>query len=265
MAFLLTVPALAQEEAGLVTYEVTIENLTEGQPFSPPLAATHQQGFHVFQVGALAGEGVEQVAENGKFMPLAEHLKGLNEVTQVTPVIGDKKPIPPGTSDTFQISAASGNVFSIISMAICTNDGITGLDSVGLPEQGSTTFLLEGYDAGTEDNTGLSQDVLDTCSKILPNVALPGDPDGNADAPVATVPAQPISIHPLPLNNELGLANLGWTNPMARVTITRLDGQQAAPSVIMPDTGGPSLFLLPVAALLLSGGILGLAVLRRAS
>ncbi|MGH2547258.1 MAG: spondin domain-containing protein, partial [Actinomycetota bacterium] len=35
----------------LRTYEVTITNLTSGQPLTPPVVATHNGGLHVFEVG----------------------------------------------------------------------------------------------------------------------------------------------------------------------------------------------------------------------
>jgi len=35
-------------------YRVTLVNLTNGQPFSPPAAATHGESMHMFQVGEMA-------------------------------------------------------------------------------------------------------------------------------------------------------------------------------------------------------------------
>ena len=37
-----------------VLYQVTIENLTGGQPFTPPVVATHKGGVRLFRVGKAA-------------------------------------------------------------------------------------------------------------------------------------------------------------------------------------------------------------------
>ena len=55
LAFLLVTPVLAEGgEARQTRYRVTLENLTEGEPFSPPVAATHDESMHLFQVGEMA-------------------------------------------------------------------------------------------------------------------------------------------------------------------------------------------------------------------
>ena len=47
------------------SYTVTFENLTTGQPFSPIVAATHQNAIGMFGVGDLASAGLEAIAEDG--------------------------------------------------------------------------------------------------------------------------------------------------------------------------------------------------------
>ncbi len=42
---------VASADGGKATYKVTIENLTTGQPFSPPVAATHRSNVRMFRVG----------------------------------------------------------------------------------------------------------------------------------------------------------------------------------------------------------------------
>jgi hypothetical protein len=42
------------------TYEITVYNLTGGQPFTPPAAATHRQSIELFNVGSPASVGVQQ-------------------------------------------------------------------------------------------------------------------------------------------------------------------------------------------------------------
>ena len=52
------------------TYTVTITNLTDGQPFTPPLVATHKRPADFFNVGEAASFGIKEIAENGNLAPL---------------------------------------------------------------------------------------------------------------------------------------------------------------------------------------------------
>jgi hypothetical protein len=107
-------------------------------------------------------------------------------------------------------------------MLICTNDGFLGLDAVRLPEHGSPTFFLAGYDAGREDNAEQSVDVVDPCSALGP-FALPGDPDGNRDAAVQTTPPQPIALRPgISGIGELSPVHHGWRDPVALLQVDRI-------------------------------------------
>jgi len=218
----------AAQHAHRATYRVTIENLTRGQPFSPPVAATHQKAIHMFQVGALASDELAAIAQDGNEGPMADLFGASDKATQVVDV---GRPLTPHgkvvgsftDSATFDIQARPGDRFSLATMLICTNDGFLGLDAVKLPQEDSVVFWLNGYDAGRENNTEKSVDIVDPCSALGP-VTLAGDPNGNEDVTVATVPPQPIAHHP----GIAGIADLsvslhGWHDPVAKVTITRLD------------------------------------------
>jgi hypothetical protein len=127
-------------------------------------------------------------------------------------------------SVTFLIRGRPGDRFSIATMLICTNDGFTALDAVVLPLQGTQTFMLNSYDAGTENNTERSRDIVDPCSELGPE-KLSSDPDGNidADAAVDTNPPQPIRFHPgIQGTGDLKPALHGWADPVAMVTIERM-------------------------------------------
>ena len=147
------------------TYLVTVENLTAGQPFTPPVAATHHRRADVFTVGAPASAGVQAVAENGDVPALVAELAGSSRVDQV--VVGDADgPVLPGHSTSFEITASPGHRrLSLASMLICSNDGFTGLDTARLPRRSghSVEYLLAGYDAGTEINTEDFDDLVPPC------------------------------------------------------------------------------------------------------
>jgi hypothetical protein len=211
---------------GLTTYRVRLFNLTSGQPFSPPVAATHQPGIRMFQVGALASPELEAIAEDGNEAPMFNLLAADPRVTQAIDVARPLTPIGKtvGTFTpvvSFDINAGSTDRLSLATMLICTNDGFLGLDAAALPARGRAVYVLDGYDAGTEDNTEQSVDLVDPCTDLGP-IPLPGDPDGNEDAAVNTVPPRPIAHHRgIRGNGELTRALHGWRDPVALVVIER--------------------------------------------
>lgn len=220
--------ALASEDHELSTFKVTLENLTRGQPLSPPAAATHRSGLHMFRVGQLATDQLAAIAQDGNEIPMFNLFNGALRVTQAVDV---GRPLTPrgkvvGTftdSVTFEIKARRGDRFSLATMLICTNDGFTGVDGLKLPEKGSVVSFTNGYDAGRENNTEKQIDIVEPCSVLGP-VFLPGvHPSPNRDAQVATIPPEAIHHHPgITGVGDLSPALHGWTNPVARVTITRL-------------------------------------------
>src|SRR5437867_2536962 len=121
------------------------------------------------------------------------------------------------------MQAHPGDRLSLAVMLICTNDGFSGLDGVQLPPHGSVTYHSAGYDAGTEDNTEQSTDIVDPCSGLGP-LPLTGDPDGNVDAAVDSVPHVAIAHHPgIAGNGELSASAHGWDDPVASIMIERID------------------------------------------
>lgn len=209
-------------------YRVTLTNLTDSQPFSPPVAATHKKSVRMFEIGGLASDELAAIAQGGDPEPMFNLFDGAKHVTDVVNV---GRPLTRlGTtvgsftdSATFEIEATPGDRFSLATMLICTNDGFLGLDAVDLPKGGSATYMLNGYDAGRENNNGLSENIVDPCSLLGP-VALPGDPDGNVDTgSVLTSPAQPIAHHPgISRTGELSSTLHDWSDPVARVVIERV-------------------------------------------
>ena len=213
---------------GSVTYEVTVTNETGGQPFTPPLAVTHKKSLDVFEVGQLASFGVKEIAENGNLGPLADALGMDNKVSDLVIALPSSPsappPILPGDSRTFTITAAKGaKFFSFVSMLICTNDGFTGLDGVRLPkdDDDASVFTLAAYDAGTEINT---EDLADIVPPCAPLTSFPSTDPGTGMSDPALQEGGVIHMHA----GVLGIDDLdpdlhGWTNPVATVSITRLD------------------------------------------
>lgn len=218
--------ANASEKASdMRTYEVTVANLTGGQPLTPPLAVTHRRAIDLFEVGEPASYGVKEIAENGNLSPLVSTLEGSRHVSDlVIAVAGDPPPVLPGGSVTFSIAAEKGAQFlSFVSMLICTNDGFTGLDSKKLPERVGDQLVYEtaGYDAGTEINTEDFADIVPPCPPLT-GVASMDPGSGMSDPTLAENGV--IRHHPgVSGGDDLQAGLHGWMDPVARVTIRRID------------------------------------------
>jgi hypothetical protein len=205
------------------TYTVTIENLSDTQPLAPIVAATHSTQTDVFRVGSQAHAALVTMAETGNPGPLAEMLEGqlwVRDVhnvgmplTRMGTTAGDFS-----DSTTFTMTGWPGDVFSMAGMLIATNDGFAGVDSTALPMTGTRVVYALAYDAGSEQNTELSTDLVDAATD-LGSMALPDDPNGNASAP--TSPQANIMLHPNVTGaGDLTMADHGWMEPVLRVTIT---------------------------------------------
>ena len=207
------------------TYEVTIENLSEGQPFTPPVAATHPFYLRLFITGRPTTNGVKEIAENGNVMPLAEGLANSRLVTDSVVALpseeGAPPPILPGAKRTFELEGGTrGDVISFVSMLICTNDGFTGR-TVRLPRRVGQTVrsYAIGYDAGTEKNTEAFEDIVPPCSMIT----LGEDNGGTGESNPALAENSVTKRH----RNIQGNADLqkglhGWDEPVAKIYIKRI-------------------------------------------
>ncbi len=219
--------SVVSADGGMANYKVTIENLTVGQPFSPPVIATHRKNLRMFKVGREASSQLEAIAEDGNQIPMFDLFNGAEGVTEVVDIgrpLTSSGHVVGDFSDavTFEIAADEHDRLSMATMLICTNDGFTGLDRIRLPNKGAIIRWTNGYDAGTEDNSELSEHIVDPCTG-LGLVALSGDPNGNINDAVDTNPPMPIFHH----NNIVGVGDLiidphSWNDPTTKVTITRI-------------------------------------------
>lgn len=214
------------------TFRVTVTNLTEGQPLTPPVVATHRGAYDAFDVGAPASEGLQQIAENGNGAPLLAELDASKHVdaslqTGTGPLVPDGLPGSAMFADsvTFEIIAGPGASFlTYVSMLICTNDGFTGADGIKLPNRvGETaTAATFGYDAGTEINTEDFADIVPPCQAL---VGVTSDDAGTGMTNPALDEGGAIHHH----DGIAGIADLvpavhGWDTvaPVATISITRV-------------------------------------------
>jgi hypothetical protein len=226
------IPAASDDSPDLRTYRVTLVNLTDGQPFSPPVAATHRPGIHMFQVGRFASDELAAIAQGGDEVPMFNLFNGAAGATDAIDVGAPLTPVGKVVGSfvdtaTFEIMAESGDRLSLATMLICTNDGFLGLDAVRLPSHGARAFLINGYDAGREQNTDLSQHLVDPCSALGP-AKLEGDNNGNLDSGPGVSTDPPVRIHHHPNihgGGHLSQALHGWRDPVAVAVVSRIDGE----------------------------------------
>jgi hypothetical protein len=223
------------------SYEVTIENLTpvtgEGssQPFSPPVLTTHDRKLRLFRRGRYASEELALIAEDAMNAPMIVKLQASNQTFDI--VEGDGA-IPPGGSATYEIqSTHRARRLSAVFMLVNTNDGFGGLNAVELPRWGERVYYVRAYDAGSEENTELTSDI-------------PGPCCGSHGVRQPT--HERIRFH----GGIKGVGDLspdvyGWDEPVARVTIRRINPvYQVTLENMTPATveGGSQVFSPPLLA-----------------
>lgn len=200
-AFLAAGSSVAKAED--VTYEITINNITAGQPFSPPVLIAHTSKFRLFTIGKPAGKGVWRIAEDGDNSSLAEEVM---KSKRVGGYVVDDMPILPGQSRTYELTAdAKFDRFSLCAMLGMTNDGFIAVSGADL--ETTTMIYANGWDAGTEENT---ESEATTAALGSPNVR---DTDGAEGF---------VTIH-------RGIQGIGgidrslrdWRNPCAVITIRK--------------------------------------------
>jgi hypothetical protein len=214
---------------GARRYRVTVTNLTDYQPFTPPAVAVHRPSVEVFSVGEAANEAVRQIAENGDLGPLAELAESTNAIRGVA--VGEGPLVPrtdPGETDhpyfaELHVDAdASARYLSFIGMLIATNDGFAGLDTVPLPSDvnSSHTYFAASYDAGTEENTERFADLVPP-AQSLTGVDWEGEGTGESDPDLAEDGV--ITPHPgIRGVGDQDPERFGWDDPVAAVHVERI-------------------------------------------
>lgn len=208
------------------TFEVTLLNLTAGQPLSPMVAIAHSDAFSVFKVGEAASVALEHLAEGGESAPLAALANDSKSVFAAAVASGGLAPVPDSKTTvtlTVPLDRLPELRLSMASMLGNTNDGFAGLaaQSIGTLAIGaSSSVRLIAYDAGTELNT----EGVDT----VPGPATAGT-NGKREAFNATRDdiINTVHVHPGIVSKDDGLPTSAltqqqrWSNPVALLTIKR--------------------------------------------
>ncbi|VAV95822.1 hypothetical protein MNBD_ACTINO01-106 [hydrothermal vent metagenome] len=199
----------------VATYEITVTNVTSGQPITPAVFAVHNGRHELFGKGHPASNGLQQLAENGGVPVLAQEVTANSAVVAST-VIG-AAPLAPGTSASATIEV-TGRVtrFSLAAMLVCTNDGFGGIDGKKLPTRigDERHYNARAYDAGTEINTENFSDLVPPCD---------GDPT------TGTGMSNPDLAEGATVQHHHGIGGVGdltsvheWSGPVLEITIERI-------------------------------------------
>ena len=191
-------------------YEVTITNLTRGQTFTPILVASHKRGIRLFEEGQPASDALSALAEGGATDPLAMMLGNDPRLVDIGSSGGL---LGPGETVTVHVDAAHGaREISLAGMLIPTNDGFVALNGARAPRgHRMLTYWVPAYDAGTEPNDEL-------CANIPGPVC--GGEGGSPGAGGEGYVHIHAGIHGI---GNLTAADRDWRNPVAKVTIRRVD------------------------------------------
>jgi len=139
--------------SGSKTYTISITNLTQNQPMSPPAAILHGGNFSAWRIGSAASTALEMLAEGGSNGALLA-------LQADKPQFDAGAPLAPGASLSFTLS--TDNAFdrlTIASMLVNTNDAFSGINAMELSQLSSgQTMIVDAYtyDAGTENNSELA-------------------------------------------------------------------------------------------------------------
>ncbi len=218
LSVLLTGLFLLASSAALASglqYEITITNLTRGQPFSPTAVIIHDPQMEpIFTLGEPSNEGIWSIAETGNTGPLVAALAGNPHIYDMQVTDG---PFLPGTSVTVVLGGGNGfggRELSLAGMLGKTNDSFFALNGVTVPNFlpffqriYSQTFMADAYDAGSELNNELC-DYVGGCGAGLRMT------DG-AEGYVYVSSG----FHVGDPDNGLDPTVLDWNNPVAKITV----------------------------------------------
>ena len=154
---------LAQEEEVESAFAtITVTNLTKGQVLTPAVFITHNaETPPLFAPGNPASTELAALAEQGNTLGLTNKFNaeaGVLEVTRLSEFIRPTK-----TATVNVEFDADHRLISSASMLEMTNDGFVSLLGAEVACEGTNTYLVGGWDAGSEANTELCSEIPATC------------------------------------------------------------------------------------------------------
>ncbi|WP_028779578.1 spondin domain-containing protein [Shewanella sp. 38A_GOM-205m] len=206
--------------------EISINNLTHGNHFTPLLIAAHDGNSHLFQAGEPASSALQKMAESGDISELQQAVTANSGVTVANPAAGL---LAPGAKvEKVMLDSGALTHLSLVAMLLPTNDAFVGLDGWEIPSTpGSYTLYLNAYDAGTEAN---DEQITGGGAPGVPGI--PAAPDGmggqNGTGVMDDSSNDRVHIHPGLLGDtdpNGGISDVDsrihrWLNPVAALVVT---------------------------------------------
>ncbi|WP_368881122.1 spondin domain-containing protein [Shewanella algae] len=206
--------------------EISINNLTHGNHFTPLLIAAHDGNSHLFQAGEPASSALQKMAEGGDISELQLAVTANNGVIVANPAAGL---LAPGAKvEKVMLDSGALTHLSLVAMLLPTNDAFVGLDGWEIPSTpGSYTLYLNAYDAGTEAN---DEQITGGGAPGVPGI--PAAPDGmggqNSTGVMDDSSNDRVHIHPGLLGDtdpNGGISDVDsrihrWLNPVAALIVT---------------------------------------------
>lgn len=197
----------------VVSYDVSVVNLTAGQPMSPITVVLHNEG-NLWEIGAAANDAIELLAESGDNSQVLDLDVVLASATGAGVLM-------PGMSETISVSITDtqANHFSLASMLVNTNDAFTGVNGLSVESLSvgeSISLQTSSYDSGTEKNSEMMS-------------TIPGPAAGGEGFNAERDDVDFVAMHPGVVTGDDGLTDSvlksyhRFDNPTLRVTITRTE------------------------------------------
>ena len=145
------------EAPAAVDFGLTLENLTSGQPITPPVAIVHDPNVDVFDYTSPTQlDGIDDLSESGAQADLLATLSAMPSVVRAYG-LDSGGPILPGSSYTEKLlRGIDGANVSVVGMLACTNDGYVrasqNLTIIGGELFPALPSMALVFDSGSEDN-----------------------------------------------------------------------------------------------------------------
>ncbi|MEM9387618.1 MAG: spondin domain-containing protein [Pseudomonadota bacterium] len=208
----LALSAAATSIAHADSFEVSITNISRGVQFTPILVVAHSADIALWEFGAPASDELAFLAEDGDTTPLQTLLATVPDL--VSDFGATEGLTDPGSSASVIVEGGEGfDRISLAAMLLPTNDSFVGADSLRVPRRvgGTRTYFAIGLDAGSELNDEVCENIPGpTCGGAGASPNEGGEGYVHVSGGIAGIADVTPSVY-------------DWRNPVARVTITRLD------------------------------------------
>lgn len=202
----------------MVSYRITVDNLSNGQPLTPLAVVLHENGYLPWSEGEVVTVGMEMLAEGGD--PSAFLAEAADHAEVRLTAASSNGPFGPGASESVTISVEENAALqmSLASMLANTNDAYTGVSGlvIGDLAAGETRIVLApALDAGTEEN-----------SEAMGSI--PGPADSGEGFNAVRESNSVVTVHPGVLSLDDGLSTSvlteahRWLNPVSRIQVERI-------------------------------------------